>query len=187
MNHLLAEWMVGHPILAESTTWMQRGHELEAEAVKAYELLTGRETSKVGFITDDERMVGASPDRLVGADRLLEIKCPKHNTHVGYLLTGKVEQDYKPQLQGQLWMCERDVTDIVSYHPEMPAAIIEVGRDEVFIATLAGLVNAFVERMLEFRERLTKEFGPFQKPEQPAEDLLGITDTDVDRILRSFA
>jgi len=116
---------------------------MEEEAVSFYELQRDCETVKVGFITNDEGTIGASPDRLVGEDGLLEIKVPKESTHVSYLLKKAVDQAYYPQVQGQLWVSGRKWVDILSYHPEMPPALIRVERDEEFIAFLQSAVVEF--------------------------------------------
>ncbi len=183
MNHLLAERIVGHAIQSDSNQWMDRGHDLEAEAVKSYEFVRDVETQKVGFITDDTGLIGCSPDRLVGEDRILEIKCPKHTTHVGYMLSGKVEDDYFPQLQGQLWITGRTSVDIVSYHPEIRSVVLTVERDEKYINLLACAVGAFVEQMNIQYERLLAEYGPFDsRVVGIGEDALGVSDADLDII-----
>lgn len=189
MHHLLAEFLIGQPIVSIQTEWMQRGHILEEKAVAAYEFHTDRETKRVGFITTDDLLIGASPDRLVGEDRLLELKCPKHNTQVSYMLTGRVEDEYKPQLQGQLWISGRDVVDIIAYHPELSHVIISVPRDEKYIGQLSDAVAAFVEVMLMKRAELLSRFGkPDRSTTMPAVEIddkgLGfdLSDNDVSRI-----
>ncbi len=187
LNGLLAEWMVGHPYIGEATQWMERGQQLEDQAVKAYAFATDTDPEVVGFVTNDAETVGASPDRLVGTDRLLEIKCPKQNTHVGYMLTGSVEDEYTPQLQGQLWITERESVDIVSYHPELPVVIIQVNRNEDYIAKLAAAADHFLDKMLDARLELERRFGPFRRyVQKPIEaHPFGITEADVDAIWES--
>lgn len=140
---LLAERMMGHPCIEAVTTWMDRGSRAEEEAVSFYELQRDCATVKVGFVTNDVGTIGASPDRFVGEDGLLEIKVPKEHTHVLYLLKKAVDQAYYPQVQGQLWIAERRWVDVLSYHPEMPPALIRVERDEKFIGLLAAGVAEF--------------------------------------------
>jgi len=190
MMRLLAELMTGAAILGPETKWMERGHDLEGFAVKSFEFETGMDTEQIGFVTNDSETIGASPDRLVGSDGLLEIKCPAPQTHVGYLLTNHVEEDYFPQLQGQLYICEREWTDIVSYHPEMPAAVIRVERDEEYIAKLAEALNEFVEQMAERRALLESKYGEFRKPFEgsaPMVDGLNLTEADIEGILAGRA
>ena len=148
MHTLLAERMMQHPSFNFMSDWMARGKEMEERAVSYYELQKDIDTVPVGFITDNHRWVGASPDPLVGDTGLLEIKCPKDSTHVGYLLGGSSVLDaYRVQAMGQLWISGRDWTDVLSFHPEMPEALIRTERDEAFI-------NLLEEAVLEFSAKL---------------------------------
>jgi len=157
MHMLLAERIMGHPVLQVQTAWMGRGRELEGEAVLYYEGVRELDTQVIGFVTNDERTIGASPDRFVGEDGLLELKVPAEHTHVGYLLTRAVDAEYYPQVQGQLWITGRKWLDIMSYHPEMPPAIVRVTRDDEYIATLSASVQAFSDALerkaVELKER----------------------------------
>lgn len=143
MFGLIAERLMGHPRTEYMSHWMDRGSQMEAEAVAFYEFQRDMDTAKVGFITNDAGTIGTSPDRLVGDEGLLEIKVPAEHTHVGYLIKHAVDTEYFPQVQGQLWISERQWVDILSYHPEMPPALIRVERNEPFIGMLDAAVNAF--------------------------------------------
>lgn len=143
MNELLAERMMGHPLEEHVSLWMMRGRELEAEAVLFYEAQRNLDTKRIGFITNDDGTIGTSPDRAVGADGLVELKVPAPHTHVHYLLARELDAEYRPQVQGQLWLTERKWVDLCSYHPEMPKALIRVERDEGFIKILREHVTAF--------------------------------------------
>ena len=95
MNTLLAEWMTGEKEQIKQSEWMERGIELEAEARAAYKFVNDAEVMEVGLcFKDDKMLAGASPDGLVGPDGILEIKCPKSSTHVGYILDGKLPSTY---------------------------------------------------------------------------------------------
>jgi putative phage-type endonuclease len=143
-HKLLAEILTGKPVETfEKTEWMERGVLLESSAVQFYEVKNDVETVKVGFVTDDKRTMGCSPDRLVGDDGLLEIKCPAPHTHVGYMLAGKVDRKYWPQLQGQLLVSGRKWVDWMSYHPEMQPVIVRVERDEEFIKAMHASIQQF--------------------------------------------
>ena len=133
--------------------WMERGKELEPLAVKAYEFRQDIETEPVGFLTTDDGLIGCSPDRLVGDDGLLEIKCPAPHTHVGYMLDGP-GKDYRPQVQGQLYVSERDWVDWLSYSPEMPMVVVRTERDEPYIRALAAELDAFLDMKAELMERV---------------------------------
>jgi hypothetical protein len=141
-NELLAEWMLGASMDSGRTEWTARGSALEESAVKYYELQRELDTREVGFIMHDTLPVGCSPDRLVGEDGGLEIKCPSPVIHVGYLL-GMTEQ-YKAQVQGALWITGRQWWDLMSYNPELPPALVRVQRDEGFIVKLIEAVGQFI-------------------------------------------
>jgi hypothetical protein len=167
LQELLAERMMGHPVDDIKTSWMERGNMVEAEAVAFYEMQRDCDTEKVGFITNDAETWGASPDRLVGKDGLLEIKCPSPSVHVGYLMqSGSAYQEYRVQVQGQLWVAERQWSDILSFHPEMPMALHRIERDEKFIEKMAVLVEAFAGEV-EQAAQMAKERGWIGKPEKP--------------------
>jgi YqaJ-like viral recombinase domain len=128
--------------------WLSRGKELEPEAARLYEFQYDLTTQVVGLITNDEGTLGASLDRLVGADGCLEIKCPAAWTHVGYMVED-FGDEYKPQVQGQLLIAEREWCDRFSYHPRLPPHCHRTYRDEVFIKLLSKSLDAFLEMKAE--------------------------------------
>lgn len=168
MLHLLAERLIGEPIEDRGYShWMDRGSEMEAEAVNFYEFQRDVETVKVGFVTNEAGTVGASPDRFVGDKGLLEIKAPSEAIHMGYLLqTGSAYKEYRVQVQGQLWVCEREWSDTESYHPQLPEALYRVERDEPFIELLAAGVTAFTE-VLEQQFQICVQRGWVAKKPKP--------------------
>ncbi len=186
MLDLLAELVLGHPLEKIQTTWMQRGTELESQAVDYYELQTDSDTTTVGLMTNDAETIGASPDRIVNQDLLLEVKCPSAGVHMGYVL-GKsgVDADYRVQLQGQLYISECKEVDIISYHPGMPHAIVRIERDEEFIKLLDKELADFLTKLHAKREQLDKR-GLLAKPKpQPDHSKEFLSDEDVDRIIEA--
>lgn len=147
-HEILAEEMVGHAIDGYQSFDMTEGTRREEESVSYYELTKGVDTQRVGFITNNAGTLGCSPDRLIGADGMLELKNPKHGTQAGYLLSdGKISKEYWPQLQGQLYIAERQWVDIMSYFPEMPELIIPVGRDEAYIKLMDEMLQEFIVKL----------------------------------------
>lgn len=152
---LVAERMLGHEVEKwQGNMWTERGKELEQEAADYYELTTGAELQKVGFVTNDAGTAGCSPDRLVGDDGLLEIKCPAAHTHLKYMLDKKLDTAYMPQLQGQLFVTGRQWVDIISYYPELKPVIIRVARNEDYISTLQELLEEFTADIEATQSRL---------------------------------
>lgn len=147
LHELLAEWLIREPLDDQKSQFMERGSELELNAVKYYEFQQEVDTETVGFCLRDDRLVGCSPDRLIGDDGGLEIKCPSAKIHVAYLLNGSLSDEYRLQVQGNLWITGRQWWDIMSYNPVLPPALIRCERDDEFISILSGLVDAFVSRL----------------------------------------
>jgi putative phage-type endonuclease len=187
MNLKLAEWILGMPIQNDyESEHMVRGQENEPVACSAFEFQTGLTTTEVGFVTTDDGMMGASPDRLVGDHRLLEIKCPAIQTHIGYLLDNdKLIEEYRVQVQSQLMVCDdREMSHMVAWNEKLPTLVLDVPRDEDFIAKIRAASTAFVQVMLQKREELGRRFGPFVRPEpeqkkEALEDGLGFSEADI--------
>lgn len=143
-NELLAEWLLGESQDTTEYDFTARGSQMEAEARAYYELLHDVEVEQVGFLLRDDRRAGGSPDGLVGSAGMLELKCPSAAVHVGYLLDTAGDK-YKAQMQGNLWVAEREWCDFVSYHPTLPKVVVRVTRDEAFIAALAEAMQQFCD------------------------------------------
>ena len=148
-NTLLAERLTRMPGGYEEgsgfqgTPLTERGHALEDEARAYYEIETGRPVQRVGFVTDDHGWIGCSPDGLVAPDGVVEIKCKSPANHVAALL-GHKSPEYYAQIQGQLWVTEREWCDRVFYHPLMPSIITRIMRDEPYLRLLAERLDEFV-------------------------------------------
>jgi len=154
-HELLAEKVLGHPLDDATSQFMQRG-TLEEKAARAwYGLQQDVDVEEVGFLLRDDGRVGCSPDGLVGNDGGLEIKTPNAQTHVGYML-GEVKDKYTCQIQGGMWITEREWWDFVSYNPHLPSTIVRFHRDETFIKHLAIAMDQFLEYLLESQLKLQK-------------------------------
>ena len=183
---LLAELAAGRPLEAltdkYNLPWLVRGNALEDQAVRFYAFQKDIEPVKVGFCTTDDGRIGASPDRMVGDRGLAEFKCPAPQTQIKYLLYGKLEDAYRPQLQGQLYVTERDWNDICAFSEDLESVIIRVERDDEYIAKLAGLLNEFCDKLSE--ERAVMEARGYiheiEEPEPHGD--FDVTDEDVSRI-----
>jgi len=186
-RELAAERLRGIPLETISTAAMTDGTEREEQAVASYELTHGIDTEPVGFITTDDGLIGASPDRITPT-RLIETKNPKAHTHVGYLLGEGPDDDYRCQLQGQLYVCEYKQVDIISCFPGLPDVVVEVGRDEEFIGPLALYLRELLVMVEEFMVRFEKMGYRPPEPEPEADHSNDfVTDEDVDRILANIS
>jgi hypothetical protein len=161
MYTLLAERLLGRPTVGHVSWWMERGSEMEERAVSYYEFQRDVETTPVGFVTTDDGRFGASPDRFVGSEGSLEIKCPSEPVHMMFLLrSGGAYTEYKVQVQGQLLVCKRQWTDVLSWHPDLPPAIVRIELDTDFTEKMVPLLTGFCEEL----EGLTLDLNEIRMP-----------------------
>ena len=158
MIQLIAERLTQSEQEGFSSAVMVRGQEIEPYAREYYELLNDVSIREVGFVERNEN-IGASPDGFIGEDGLIEIKCPLSTTHIATILADKVPTTHKPQIQGQLWVCEREWCDFVSYDPRVrqrPFFCERIYRDEDYIKELHIKIQMFIDEMNQMMQILTK-------------------------------
>lgn len=142
---IVVEHMTGDPIDGPHGYALQWGTDVEPAAREAYELETGLSVVETGFIMHPEYdFAGCSPDGLIGEDGGLEMKCPKSSrVHLDRFSDG-LPEEYKPQVQGCMWVTGRKWWDFVSFDPRMPAShqllIVRVERDQKYINQLQSAV-----------------------------------------------
>lgn len=144
MNTLIGERITGEaadPFMGNRHT--ERGHELEDVARKLYEQREEVETNQVAIILNHG--AGYSPDSLVGAKGLTEIKTKLPKFQVEVILSGEIPKEHVAQCQGGLWISEREWIDFVCYWPGMPLFIKRAYRDEAMIRKLSERVSTFYE------------------------------------------
>jgi len=82
---------------------VQWGNDTEPFARSAFEAETGLLVEECDFIDHpDIPNAGCSPDGLIGADTVVEIKCPNTATHIEYLKANVVPSTYRKQILWQL-------------------------------------------------------------------------------------
>jgi putative phage-type endonuclease len=152
MAELIAERLTGETAERFTNAAMQWGTEKEPDARAAYEFRTDATVTQVGFVihpTIDAS--GASPDGLVGADGLVEIKCPSIATHLETLLEQNIPAKYVTQMQWQMACTGRAWCDFVSFDPRLPESMRlfmrRVPRDDKRISELETEVAAFLLEM----------------------------------------
>jgi hypothetical protein len=153
MLHLLAEKQLG-PLDMDLGGFAGRGSALEEEALDWYEFNTDYDTEAIGFVTLDDGTAGCSPDRLVNEKGGAEFKClmPKH--HLAATLSSDSDRKYMVQIQGNLWITEREWWDLVYYHPKLAPVTRRIVRDEAFIELLAAAISCFTDAMASKNEAL---------------------------------
>ncbi len=156
MIDLVAERMTEESQNGYSNAVMQRGSEVEPQAREYYEQLNGCEVRQIGFVERDED-VGCSPDGLVGDDGMTQFKCPNSSTHIAIIIAGKMPMTHIPQVQGEMWVADRQWNDFVSYDPRVkrrPYFCQRIYRDDAYIQELHIKIVMFIDEMKAIIEKL---------------------------------
>ncbi|MEE9459626.1 MAG: lambda exonuclease family protein [Candidatus Bathyarchaeia archaeon] len=147
LYQLAAESITGEVAESYTNDAMQWGTETEPQARAMYELESSNTVKEIAFIKHDSKNVGVSPDGLIGDDGLVEIKCPKTTTQIETFLSGKMPSYHKAQVQGQLWISERQWLDFVSFDPRIDGDAsyfcVRIERDEEYILELEKACDEF--------------------------------------------
>lgn len=130
---------------------MDRGNEMELEAVERFEKVTGLKCYQTG---DEQQFIelsnyfGGTPDGLIEDHSLIEVKCPKSKTHLFNIRNLKTETDLKKhysnyywQIQGNLLATGRNKAYFISYDERFEnenhqILIIEINRNDEDIQKL---------------------------------------------------
>lgn len=163
LAQLVAERLTGVVAESYSSAAMEWGNEWEVGARSAYEFYHGADVQLVDFIDHPViEKTGASPDGLVGADGLVEIKCPQTGTHIATLLEGKVPDKYVVQMLWQMECTGRAWCDFVSFDPRMPEDmrlfVRRIERDDDRLHEMRGEVIKFLEDVNETVEKLVFKY-----------------------------
>ena len=140
---------------------MQRGAYLEDYARSEYEARNDIQVVRAGLI-DHPSIIGfgASPDGLIGDDGLIEIKCPKTQTHLNTMATGQPSERYLMQMYAQMACTGREWCDFVSYDPRLPPDlklyIKRIDRDDEVITEIENEVSKFLRELGDY-VRMIKE------------------------------
>lgn len=146
--HRLAGEMITCVVAEETfkSKAMQRGKEMEPLAVADYVERTGAQIRRVGFVRNFTGLkhCGCSPDALVGFDGGLETKTMRPDLMIPLLLKGaRVVPAHRAQVQGCMWVCERNWWDLKIFFPKMPDFTVRIFRDEKYIKDLSNQVERF--------------------------------------------
>lgn len=167
MRELAGEILTGELSESYTSAHMERGSEQEADARRLYAFHTDAEPKLVGFVRNGN--AGCSPDSLVGNNGGLEIKSALPHIQIERLFKNALPPEHKAQVMGNLWLCEREWWDFISYCPKLPPLIKRVYRDEVYIASIATAVRIFNEELADLVERVRSyEPEPSPREELPA-------------------
>lgn len=166
MAELILERITGQPRDFFQTPAMLHGIVTEPEAIDAYcrnQLCTAQETGFVDHPTI--AMTGASPDRLVGGEGMVEAKCPQPPAHLDTLLKKQIPAKYVTQMAWQMaCLPERKWCDFISYNADFPEhmqlIVIRLHRDDAMIAEIEAEVSKFLAEIDEKVAALREQYEP---------------------------
>jgi exodeoxyribonuclease (lambda-induced) len=176
---LCEQWM-GGPLPSIQGVWdLEQGKYLEERAKPAFTFHTGIEIKNVGFITDDAGHVGCSPDAMFCDDKSgVEIKCPRMENHIGYLLSGKLPKQYIAQVQCSMFVTGFPVWHFFSYRNGLPPLHLVIERDDDFhksiksaCADFLGALDVAFEKLVQLNGGLPTQRGIAAMPNRHRESL----------------
>ena len=163
-----------------ATQW---GQTHEPMAILDYEMSAGLEIREVGFVTHPEyEWLGASPDGLIGADAVAEIKCPfgQRKKAVPEFKSALDQPHYYAQMQVEMACTGRSVCHFYQWSPNGDKIEI-VPADADWWNKNFPILEAFYERFLsetynlDHMEPLLKEINT-QKSKALIDEYADLTD-----------
>jgi hypothetical protein len=154
MRRLAGEILTGEPEEGFKGDAMARGNAMEDDARRAYAFMADATPERIGFVKNHG--AGCSPDSFVGDTGGVEIKTAKPSVLIEILDRGAFPSQHVAQVQGFLWVTEREWCDLAVYWPKLPLFVRRAHRDVKYIAELSRAVAQFREELAEMVERLRR-------------------------------
>lgn len=140
------------------------GNEMEPKSRAWYAFERDVDPVSVGFITDDLRRFGCSPDDLIGDSGLAEYK----NLPVGHVKVllywaknNKPPTDYIMQCHMQMLVTDRAWCDLVYYSETLPRLICRIERD----ANIDDALKQQITVCLQKRDEILAILETYERPE----------------------
>lgn len=148
----------------QGNTHTEFGHEMEPKARAWYAFERDVDPVSVGFVTDDLKRFGCSPDDLINNDGLAEYK----NLPVGHVKAllywnknNKPPTDYVSQCHMQMLVSDRAWCDLVYYSETLPRLICRIERDAKFDDALKHQITVCLQK----RDDILSILNTYEKPE----------------------
>lgn len=165
MLELIAEQVTGVSTFGGVSEAMQWGIDQEPFAMEWYQEKTGFDVEVVGFVESEKLLIGCSPDLVVGAEGMAQIKCPTPKNHLDYFINGEDKEIYA-QMQFEMLVYGAKWNDFVTFDPRWPDSmkgkIKRIMRDEIFVAELETKAREMLENvnLFMFENGLTRREMP---------------------------
>ena len=120
LHELLAERLTGESVRHVVTDAMLWGMEHEDEAVDYFVARYSRTVRRSRFYEHPTiENFGATPDREIGDDGLIEVKCPTTTRYLEWVIAGVVPEEHKPQMCAQLLCTGKKWVGFMAYDPRI--------------------------------------------------------------------
>lgn len=165
---VLAEIGVHLPdIITDDIQW---GWDNEAGAILKYQERTGDLVLPSSFTVSPELdYVGGTCDGLVGADGMVEVKCPKTKNHFANIWRRRFVKVYMYQVQGYMWIYGRAWCDLISFDPRVPEKYqllaCRIDRDDAIIDKLRSRIPKFKVLLEQLKGELDNGLNDMEKYE----------------------
>lgn len=151
-------------VIFAGNKFTDRGNELEPDARKQFSALTGIGVHDVGFITQDNRVIGCSPDGMIkGPDgewlEGLELKAQGPGKHVEFMHKGVLPPEHRLQVHMSMVTTGLNRWHFLSYHPDMTPFHVIAERD-AFTAKLEESAKEFLILYQSVRAAVIKKLTP---------------------------
>ena len=160
VSSLVLERLTGNVVSVYQNEAMTWGLDNEPKAKDWYMFEKSVVIDEVAFIVHPVLdFVGVSPDGLVDEEGGCEIKCPYNmERHLTNIIERKVPEEYLWQVQGCMWVSNREWWDFISYDPRFPAylqgVVVRMYRDDKLIDQLENECNEVHEEVETQLEKL---------------------------------
>jgi hypothetical protein len=146
-NKIAIQRITGIPEDTFTTEKMLRGH-IDEEVARDLYSKKYAPVAEVGFITNDRfPFFGYSPDGLVGADGLIEVKSRDPHLHLASITARErgegIPKEHMAQVQAGLLLSGRDWLDFISFSHGLPMMVHRVFPDDAYQAAIAEAAKAF--------------------------------------------
>lgn len=149
------ERIAGDPYKEPAKAWiLERGHEMEDKARIRYEEDHGIIVEESGIAKSLDNWFGYSTDGIVGDKGLIEIKSPINALKVLEMFKSGDTSEYDHQMQGGMWLMEREWCDFIMFVPQLSSAMKDlyvkrIWRNDKFIADMERDLYRFKVMVME--------------------------------------
>lgn len=147
----------------EDENAMQRGTDLESEAIKAFEAAEGKtvSTDLIIWTRDDNESIAISPDGYIGETEAVECKCLASARHLEAYFTKKVPKDYWFQVLQYFIVNEKlEELHFVMYDPRIPQKpYFKITIDRSTVEDEVELYKAYQTKVIEEVNELANQLS----------------------------